>query len=1338
MKSLFLFAILAISMNAFAQVSKTVNCTAGSLSTLLTANEKSTVTNLTITGTTDARDFKTMRDDLPLLADLDLSTVNILAYNGSDGTSPWGKTGYSADVIPESAFMQANWLGKNSLIVVKLPESIISIEQNAFYSCKGLTGITFPASCISIGDDSFSNCSGFTIITIPGSLISIGKRAFMGCSGLFNVAAENPKYSDLEGVLFDKNKSSLIQFPSSKTGSYSVPESVSTISEYAFYRHTGLTSVNFSPSVNSIGDNAFAYCSGLISANIPQSLNYIGIRAFYNCTGLDGTLNIPNSVNSIENEAFSFCTSVDVVNIPASVAKIGDYAFYNCGAIFKVDNGNPVYSSEDGILFNKTKTILIQCGSSRVESYKIPDSVVEIGKSAFSRCRSLTGVTIPKTVSIIGMNAFWGCTSLTGPVVIPAAVKTIGNYAFSGCTSLNSIYSYSPVPVDLYTSIDVFFNVNKSTCILYVPKGSKSDYQSAYQWYEFQNIVEMPGFTFSTNSVIIEREHGSKATVDISSDVAWQAKSDQSWLSVSPASGIGNSKTTFTASENTTNSIRTAKVTVSAVGVEPQIITVVQAYNLQSNITKLYDFEFQYPYSLLYRSNLVNDGTYLYGLMTDVLYEKSVLIKIKPDGTGFQELYSIEDNTYSDIITISEDEIYGKIDARSIFKIKTDGSNYTEIDLSDEIDSEEYIGSFVVSGNSLYGTIERIVADGLGTRIFKINTDGTGFSTVYSSDGINDLSISANTLISFKDEGFLYRKMFRINPDGSGYSDYGINSVVKIITQESVIYGEAYNNTGDEWNIFKVNIDGSGYTILKSFSNSESYPFHSLSISGTTLYGMSENNEIFRINLDGTDFKQIQIDLNNQDVWCEPTLIGEKICGLASENWINSFLYQINISNYEFSKVFKFGTSSSGMLPECALIESGNFLYGSTYGGGSYGMGTIFRINKDGNNYTKLFEFQNPETGTFPVGQLTRIGNQLFGTTSGGWDQTDHGGIFKINLDGSDYSIMHKFDMTNGAYPNGSLVLHKGSLYGITNDGGIESHGVVFKINPDGSGFSIVSQNTDIDTGENPSNGIIISDDDVIYGVTTVDYGSVFRVNTDGTGLSKIFEMNNESGDFSYCKPLLINDELYITTSEGGANGVGTIFRIKTDGSGFTVLHNFEGQEDNGSDFGNNSLLFHDGALFGTATSDGINDHGYLFRINLDGTGFTKLSDFNGEYGSMPYLCDLIIDDNEEIFGMTTLGGKYSGGIIYKYPLKNTSAEKYFIKEETIVKVFPNPAKSGFRLEGINEKASIWLTNTTGQLIFSKEIENGEYISIESIPSGLYILRINSGENKIVKKIVKM
>ena len=200
-----LFIVIGICYSLFlnAQVSKSLNIIAGSLSSVLSEAELQTVTNLTLTGTIDGRDFITMRDNMPLLETLDLSGVSISEYFGDGGII------YNANAVPYNSFDIQNVTGKIRLKAVVLPSSIISIGNGAFTNCSGLTSINIPASVTSIGRFAFQNCSSLTSIDIPIWLTSIGELAFDKCSAFFRVDVNNPIYYSVDGILYNKARTNL-------------------------------------------------------------------------------------------------------------------------------------------------------------------------------------------------------------------------------------------------------------------------------------------------------------------------------------------------------------------------------------------------------------------------------------------------------------------------------------------------------------------------------------------------------------------------------------------------------------------------------------------------------------------------------------------------------------------------------------------------------------------------------------------------------------------------------------------------------------------------------------------------------------------------------------------------------------------------------------------------------------------------------------------------------------------------------------------------------------------------------------------------------------------------
>ena len=284
-----------------------------------------------------------------------------------------------------------------------------------------------------INDDSYRDALIDTIsipskVRIDGkvySVTSIGNYAFQICSSLTNI---------------------------------NIPKSVTFIGLYAF-TCSGLTSINIPEGVTSINCWTFEGCTNLTSVKIPESVTTISDNAFYGCSGLT-SINIPNGITSIESSTFAGCSSLTSINIPDSVIYIKSRAFEGCSSLTSINvaSNNPMYSSENGILYNKNKTEVIfisdgiepqlfiydngtKCygwvgNKEKCTEVVIPEGVTSIGEYAFYNCSNLASINIPESVTRIKIYAFKNCTNLD--VVIDNSEKNVkvGTEAFEGCKSV--------------------------------------------------------------------------------------------------------------------------------------------------------------------------------------------------------------------------------------------------------------------------------------------------------------------------------------------------------------------------------------------------------------------------------------------------------------------------------------------------------------------------------------------------------------------------------------------------------------------------------------------------------------------------------------------------------------------------------------------------------------------------------------------------------------------------------------------------------------------------------------------------------------------------------------
>ena len=433
------------------------------------------------------------------------------------------ETNQTAEVTYQKQYSDANYQG---LISVIIPNSLEYESVN--YTITG------------IASDAFYGCKTLKTIVVPSSIASIGRRAFYSCRDLESIIVES------NNAIYDsRNNCNAIIETATNTlvvgcMNTNIPNTVTSIGEYAFAACSKLTSIELPNSITSIGLYAFMFCSTLTSITIPNSVTNIEQGVFQECSALR-SVTIENGVPKIGHSMFYKCANLESVNIPTSVVSIDAWAFRDCVSLLNLTIPNSVTSIkimafyrvpnviyfgnatgapwgaksingyiDDWLVYSdNTKTNLLGCSAVASGTLNIPNSVIRIGDEAFLGCNELTTILLPNSITSIGYGAFEECVGLTEisipdgvsiiesrtfyhcenllSINLPASLMTIRNGAFFQCRNLKSISCEATTPPSCDYE-DEFMNVPLSAR-LYVPLTSISMYKSTSPWGKFTNIA---------------------------------------------------------------------------------------------------------------------------------------------------------------------------------------------------------------------------------------------------------------------------------------------------------------------------------------------------------------------------------------------------------------------------------------------------------------------------------------------------------------------------------------------------------------------------------------------------------------------------------------------------------------------------------------------------------------------------------------------------------------------------------------------------------------------------------------------------------------------------------
>jgi len=606
--------------------------------------------------------------------------------------------------------------------------------------------------------------------------------------------------------------------------------------------------------------------------------------------------------------------------------------------------------------------------------------------------------------------------------------------------------------------------------------------------------------------------------------------------------------------------------------------------------------------------------------------------------------------------------------------------------------NEPAAGVVLGRDGALYGITQGSSTDPYAYAFYKVHRDGTNFKVLkrLGSSGLGNGGLTQGIDGAFYAVSQYTNQIFKMNADGSGYAVvktfsnqggpyYPVGSLVQ--NGSGVFFGVTRTATPGAGAIYRINPDGTGYTVLKTYTDvtQGASPMGGLLL-GTdgVLYGTTSEGggagytgTVFRINQDGTGFRVLHRfngtngagPQNRLTQGTDGVLYGTTY-GIYNYRGLDhpGSIFKINTDGTGFAQLRSM-SGPDGILPDSPLLQGADgAFYGTTSLAGDIGEGTLFRITANGADFRVLKHFE----GQSPSEQMVRgTDGTLYGAASNGQNRT--GILYSVKPDGTAYATLATFGGwdRNGTDARGTMVqATDGVFYGTTHGGGNANQGVLFKVNADGTGYAVVKHFSGTN-GTGPVGKLIQGRDGAFYGVTlhggTYNGGTVYRILPNGTGFSVLRHLAAYTDGQRPQEGVIqgLDGALYGTTSAGGVNtNGGTVYRLTTDGTSFTVLKSFGVASEGAAPYGG-LVQGSDGTLYGTASRGGIEDadlggNGTLFKINPNGTGFAVLKQLASYQGIEP-KGTLVLGTDGVLYGTATRGGgTESKGSVFKINTNGT------------------------------------------------------------------------------------